>query len=98
MSRRVLFIRIFKILKKELEFEDDCRYLIIIQRMRKGTHLSRYGRLHSFRNFTLANETKARSFKDLPSTSKTLQDVPGPKGIYNLPFVGSALEMYPYSK
>lgn len=45
--------------------------------------------------------TVSRAFKGsekCPGAARTLSDVPGPEGIYNVPFIGNALQFRSYSE
>lgn len=54
-------------------------------------------RWHPFRSQSSSTVYASKESADsIPS--KTLADVPGPRGVYNIPFIGNALQFYPYMK
>lgn len=66
--------------------------------MRKLLSIPRHGVLVSFKQSTVTAQPKEGPLDDTPSRPKPLADIPGPKGIYNLPVLGNAFHFAPYRK
>lgn len=66
--------------------------------MRKLLSIPRHGVLASFKQSTATAQPKEGPLDDTPSRPKPLADIPGPKGIYNLPVLGNAFHFAPYRK
>lgn len=60
--------------------------------------IPRHGVLVSFKQSTVTAQPKEGPLDDTPSRPKPLADIPGPKGIYNLPVLGNAFHFAPYLK
>lgn len=66
--------------------------------MRKLLSIPRHGVLVSFKQSTATAQPKEKQVDETSSRPKPFTDIPGPKGIYNLPILGNAFHFAPYRK
>lgn len=66
--------------------------------MRKLLSIPRHGVVVSFKQSTATAQRKENLPDDIPAQPKSFTDIPGPKGVYNLPVLGNAFHFAPYRK
>lgn len=66
--------------------------------MRKLLSVPRHGVLVSFKESTATQQRTEKASCETSPQGKAFTDIPGPKGIYNLPVLGNAFQFTPYLK